>query len=109
MNKIVAYYQPLQPSAANLDLDAQRQFVRTYAHDIQTDITAEFTEHAGSKKDTLELMRALKACNESKAKLVVAQVGCLPGTLTFITTALLWNIECLALNQPRKEYRSVSV
>jgi hypothetical protein len=46
MNKIVAYYQPLQPSAANLDLDAQRQFVRTYAHDIQTDITAEFTEHA---------------------------------------------------------------
>jgi hypothetical protein len=62
MTRVVAYYRPLQPSVANLDLDAQRQCVRNYARDIHSDIAAEFTEHVVTKKDTPELMKALRVC-----------------------------------------------
>ena len=103
MSKIVAYYRTRQSNAANFELEVQRQSVQDYAHDARCTITAEFIENAGSKEQTPELMKALTACSASKAKLVVARLDCLPCNLVFVTSVLLFGIECLALDQLPKE------
>lgn len=99
MKKLVAYYRAPLPHATKHAFQAQRQSVQKCARDAHWDIVAEFTEVSESRKDTPELMKALKTCKEHKARLVVARLDCLPGNLAFIAAALFSGINCLAVDQ----------
>jgi DNA invertase Pin-like site-specific DNA recombinase len=97
--KLVAYYRALLTHATERALPAQRRSVQKYAQEAHWEIVAEFTEVSQGRKDTPELMKALKACKEHKARLVVARLDCLPGNLAFIAVALFSGINCLAVDQ----------
>jgi DNA invertase Pin-like site-specific DNA recombinase len=98
----VAYYRvsTQRQGRSGLGLDAQRAAVEPW----RGDIVAEFTEiESGKKSDRPELARALAACRERGATLLIAKLDRLARNLHFVSGLLESNVPIMAADMPEAD------
>ena len=99
--KYVVYYRvsTKRQGLSGLGLDAQRTIVANY---IKNNVViAEFTEiETGKSANRPQLNRALQACKENNATLIIAKLDRLARNLHFITSLQNENVDFLACDMP---------
>jgi len=98
----VAYYRvsTQRQGQSGLGLDAQRAAVEPW----RGEIVAEFTEiESGKKSDRPELARALAACREKGATLLIAKLDRLARNLHFVSGLLESNVPIMAADMPEAD------
>lgn len=79
------FYGRTSTARQELGIPAQLELVQRYVASVGGRIVAEFTEHASGKDDARpELMKAIAACKENKAVLVVGKLDRLSRRVAFL-------------------------
>lgn len=100
MKKYVAYYRVSlkdEQKQKGLGLLSQRTIVHQYAENNNAEIIYEFSEReSGRKNDRVELNKALNACKENNATLIIAKIDRLSRNVSFVFALRDSNVDFLA-------------
>ena len=102
--RFVAYYRvsTSRQGQSGLGLEAQRASVLDHLNGSSNDIVAEYTEvESGKSKDRPELTRALEACKQEKATLVIAKLDRLARNVAFIANLMESGVDFVAVDFPQ--------
>jgi DNA invertase Pin-like site-specific DNA recombinase len=84
-----------------LGIEAQRGSVEAYCRMAGLEITRTFTEvESGKKNDRPELMKALKHCQRTKAKLVIAKIDRLSRNVAFLANLMETKVDFACCDNP---------
>lgn len=99
----VAYYRvsTQRQGHSGLGLEAQQKSIEQYINNNNGKLIAEFTDvESGSKKNRVELNKALKMCKREKATLIVAKLDRLTRNVHFITGLMESKVKFMAVDAP---------
>jgi len=101
--RFVAYYRvsTSRQGESGLGLDAQRAAVARYVTDHSGELAAEFREVvSGRRDDRAELTRALAACRELRAVLLIARLDRLARRVRFVAELMESDVRFVAVEYP---------
>ena len=84
-----------------LGIEAQREAVRRYCHQVQGDLLGEFVEvESGKCNDRPVMAQALVACHTQRATLVIAKLDRLGRSVSFIAGLMEAKVPFVAVDMP---------
>ena len=101
--RFVAYYRVStdRQGRSGLGLEAQQKAVTDYLNGGAWELVGEFIEvESGKRADRPELVRAMEACRNHKARLVIAKLDRLSRNLAFVATLMESGVEFVAADMP---------
>lgn len=101
--KYVAYYRVStdRQGKSGLGLEAQRKAIIDHLNGNGARVLAEYTEvESGKRTSRPELIKALAACKEHKATLVIAKLDRLARNVHFVSGLMESGVEFLAVDMP---------
>lgn len=103
MKKAISYYRVStdRQGESKLGLEAQEKAVRDFAGSYRYEVIDNYIEVESGKRNERPLLhKALKACNEQKAVLLIAKLDRLSRSVAFITTLMEAGVEFKAIDYP---------
>ena len=110
--KYVAYYRVStdRQGKSGLGLEAQRKAVIDHLNGNGTRVLAEYTEvESGKRTSRPELIKALAACKEHKATLVIAKLDRLARNVHFVSGLMESGVEFMAVDMPQANRLTVHI
>ncbi|MFT5254211.1 MAG: DNA invertase Pin-like site-specific DNA recombinase, partial [Flavobacteriales bacterium] len=84
----------------DLGLEAQQNIITNFLNEYDIVLYSFSEQESGSKKNRLELNKAIQACKDSKAVLLIAKLDRLSRSVSFISTLLDSDIEIVVADMP---------
>lgn len=84
----------------DLGLDAQQYIINTFLNKEDIVLYSFSEQESGSKKNRIELNKAIQACQDNKAVLLIAKLDRLSRSVSFISSLLESDIEIMVADMP---------
>lgn len=84
----------------DLGLEAQQNIITNFLNEYDIVLYSFSEQESGSKKNRIELNKAIQACKDSKAVLLIAKLDRLSRSVSFISTLLDSDIEIVVADMP---------
>lgn len=110
--RYVAYYRvsTQKQGASGLGLEAQRQAVAGYIQSTGGELVGDFEEiESGKRSDRPELLRAIKLCHLTGARLVIAKLDRLSRNVRFLAELMEGGVQFVACDMPEANELTIHI